>query len=217
MYGHVHMGTDELLAWSKDARKHADYWPITRGAKLGCGRRGRRGCSVWLRASITCSSLLSLVDPRIHQPPPYVQLSPTYVQSSSLTFCLLHHLPLNHAERYRSRQRSWRSGTWKTLPWWSWWQRHPSWSRTWWRPRSRWRFRTARTGRVRVPSGVAISPDIFCITPHSRHASIFAEGQPASIDARLADSSEDRLILSFKSLSLRQDAMPPRPDYGTKG
>ena len=59
--------------------------------------------------------------------------------------------------------------------------------------------------------------DIFCITPHSRHASIFAEGQPASIDARLADSSEDRLILSFKSLSLRQDAMPPRPDYGTKG
>lgn len=46
---------------------------------------------------------------------------------------------------------------------------------------------------------------------------IFAEGQPANIDPRLADSAEDRLILSFKSLSLRQDAMPPRPDYGTKG
>jgi len=61
------------------------------------------------------------------------------------------------------------------------------------------------------------SPVIFCATPHSRHASIFAEGQPANIDARLADSAEDRLILSFKSLSLRQDAMPPRPDYGTKG
>ncbi|KAI9435236.1 argonaute-like protein [Russula earlei] len=46
---------------------------------------------------------------------------------------------------------------------------------------------------------------------------IFAEGQPAVVDARLANSAEDRLILSFKSLSLRQDAMPPRPDYGTKG
>jgi len=48
-------------------------------------------------------------------------------------------------------------------------------------------------------------------------SSIFAEGQPAVIDTRLADSAEDRLILSFKSLALRQDAMPPRPDYGTKG
>ncbi|KAH9994550.1 argonaute-like protein [Russula compacta] len=46
---------------------------------------------------------------------------------------------------------------------------------------------------------------------------IFGEGQPAVIDSRLANSAEDRLILSFKSLSLRQDAMPPRPDYGTKG
>jgi hypothetical protein len=25
------------------------------------------------------------------------------------------------------------------------------------------------------------------------------------------------LIFSFKSLSLRQDAMPPRPNFGTKG
>ncbi|KAH9027442.1 argonaute-like protein [Lactarius hengduanensis] len=46
---------------------------------------------------------------------------------------------------------------------------------------------------------------------------IFAEGQPAVVDSRLANSAEDRLIISFKSLSLRQDAMPPRPDYGTKG
>ena len=46
---------------------------------------------------------------------------------------------------------------------------------------------------------------------------IFAEGQPAVVDSRLANSAEDRLILSFKSLSLRQDAMPPRPDFGTKG
>ncbi|KAN0105642.1 Piwi domain containing protein [Russula decolorans] len=46
---------------------------------------------------------------------------------------------------------------------------------------------------------------------------IFAEGQPAAIDSRLSNSAEDRLISSFKSLSLRQDAMPPRPDFGTKG
>jgi hypothetical protein len=52
---------------------------------------------------------------------------------------------------------------------------------------------------------------------YSYLASIFAEGQPAAIDPRLTDSAEDRLILSFKSLSLRQDAMPPRPDFGTKG
>lgn len=50
-----------------------------------------------------------------------------------------------------------------------------------------------------------------------RGGGIFAEGQPAVIDPRLANSAEDRLILSFKSLSLRQDAMPPRPDFGTKG
>lgn len=53
--------------------------------------------------------------------------------------------------------------------------------------------------------------------PNSCLVSIFAEGQPANIDARLANSAEDRLIVSFKSLSLRQDAMPPRPNYGTKG
>jgi hypothetical protein len=195
-------------------QRRTETRPITRGAnsRFGFG---------WVVAGVATrvnhvSVFLSLIKPE--DPSAALRpIIPTYVQSSSLTFSLLHHLPLNHAERYRSRQRSWRSGTWKTLPWWSWWQRHPSWSRTWWRPRSRWRFRTPRTGRVRVPSGVAISPDTFCITPHSRHASIFAEGQPASIDARLADSSEDRLILSFKSLSLRQDAMPPRPDYGTKG
>ena len=60
---------------------------------------------------------------------------------------------------------------------------------------------------------------IFTILCYSNSClvSIFAEGQPAPIDARLANSAEDRLILSFKSLSLRQDAMPPRPNYGTKG
>lgn len=64
--------------------------------------------------------------------------------------------------------------------------------------------------------GGYVIPTFLCY-PNTCLASIFAEGQPAPIDARLANSAEDRLILSFKSLSLRQDAMPPRPNFGTKG
>jgi eukaryotic translation initiation factor 2C len=67
----------------------------------------------------------------------------------------------------------------------------------------------------REQGGYVIFPSL-CY-PKSCLVSIFAEGQPANIDARLANSAEDRLILSFKSLSLRQDAMPPRPNFGTKG
>lgn len=57
----------------------------------------------------------------------------------------------------------------------------------------------------------------FLCYSNSWLVSIFAEGQPAVIDSRLSNSAEDRLISSFKSLSLRQDARPPRPDYGSKG
>lgn len=57
----------------------------------------------------------------------------------------------------------------------------------------------------------------FLCYSNSWLVSIFAEGQPAVIDSRLSNSAEDRLISSFKSLSLRQDARPPRPDYGQKG
>jgi eukaryotic translation initiation factor 2C len=64
---------------------------------------------------------------------------------------------------------------------------------------------------------VSYSASFSSFHPYSCLTSIFAEEKPAVIDARLANSAEDRLILSFKSLSLRQDAMPPRPDYGTKG
>jgi eukaryotic translation initiation factor 2C len=67
----------------------------------------------------------------------------------------------------------------------------------------------------REQGGYVIFPSL-CY-PNSCLVSIFAEGQPANIDTRLANSAEDRLILSFKSLSLRQDAMPPRPNFGTKG
>lgn len=68
-----------------------------------------------------------------------------------------------------------------------------------------------RAGMSRSRSSVILLYSNSCL------ASIFAEGQAAVIDSRLANSAEDRLISSFKSLSLRQDAMPPRPDYGIKG
>jgi hypothetical protein len=116
-------------------------------------------------------------------------------------------LPPNHAERRRSRQGSRWPRSRKGFSWSSWWPtwRWPRWSRwSWWR----W-FCTSRTGRARHLT--------FLCYSNSCLVSIFAEGQPAPIDARLANSAEDRLILSFKSLSLRQDAMPPRPNYGTKG
>src|SRR5258707_8043119 len=129
--------------------------------------------------------------------------------SSSVAFARFfipfYHLPSYHAERRRSRQGSGWPRSWKRLPWrWS-----PWWSRTWRRPRSRSRFCTSRTGR-----GCHLHAPFL---PNSCLVSIFAEGQPAVVDPRLANSAEDRLILSFKSLSLRQDAMPPRPDFGTKG
>jgi hypothetical protein len=56
--------------------------------------------------------------------------------------CFLSTTSHNHAERRRSRQGSGRPGSWKGIPWSSWW----SWSWRW--PRSRWWFCTSRTGRV---------------------------------------------------------------------
>ncbi|KAI0321511.1 argonaute-like protein [Amylostereum chailletii] len=46
---------------------------------------------------------------------------------------------------------------------------------------------------------------------------VFALGQPANLDARLTDSSQDQLVASLKALTLRHDDLPTRPDYGTAG
>jgi eukaryotic translation initiation factor 2C len=48
-------------------------------------------------------------------------------------------------------------------------------------------------------------------------SSVFAAGQPAVIDSRLMDNSQDALIASFKSLKLRHDDLPLRPGFGTVG
>ncbi|TFK31811.1 argonaute-like protein [Crucibulum laeve] len=46
---------------------------------------------------------------------------------------------------------------------------------------------------------------------------VFAPDQPANIDARLTDNSQDVLINSFKSLSLHSTELPLRPDFGKVG
>ena len=40
---------------------------------------------------------------------------------------------------------------------------------------------------------------------------------PANIDARLTDNSEDTLVASLKSLTLRDTDLPTRPGFGTSG
>ncbi|KAI0267268.1 argonaute-like protein [Gloeopeniophorella convolvens] len=69
---------------------------------------------------------------------------------------------------------------------------------------------------VVVPVAIEVLP-VVVVAAGAASCLANKAGQPANIDARLANSAEDQLVLSFKSLTIRQDAMPPRPDYGTKG
>ncbi|KAG5645156.1 hypothetical protein DXG03_006780 [Asterophora parasitica] len=46
---------------------------------------------------------------------------------------------------------------------------------------------------------------------------IFAAGQPAKIDDRLTDNSEQALVAAFRSIKLERDDLPLRPDFGTRG
>ncbi|KAJ8454486.1 hypothetical protein ONZ45_g19287 [Pleurotus djamor] len=46
---------------------------------------------------------------------------------------------------------------------------------------------------------------------------VFSPGSPATLDARLADNSQDVLLASFKSLSLKPNDLPSRPGFGTLG
>ncbi|KAI0705527.1 argonaute-like protein [Earliella scabrosa] len=47
--------------------------------------------------------------------------------------------------------------------------------------------------------------------------SVFAPHEPANIDARLTDGSQDALVLSMRSLRLQDSDLPSRPDFGTIG
>ncbi|CAL1709613.1 unnamed protein product [Somion occarium] len=53
--------------------------------------------------------------------------------------------------------------------------------------------------------------------PPRGRGGIFAEGQPANIDARLANKSEDQLVASLRSLQLKDTDLPTRPGFGTVG
>ncbi|KAF8639231.1 hypothetical protein AX17_001716 [Amanita inopinata Kibby_2008] len=46
---------------------------------------------------------------------------------------------------------------------------------------------------------------------------IFAAGQPANIDTRLQDQSQEAILVALRSLSLKPDELPVRPGYGTAG
>lgn len=47
--------------------------------------------------------------------------------------------------------------------------------------------------------------------------SIFQSGAPANIDARLQDGSDDALVASMRSLTIKGDDLPVRPGFGTVG
>jgi eukaryotic translation initiation factor 2C len=48
-------------------------------------------------------------------------------------------------------------------------------------------------------------------------ARIFQAGQPATIDGRVSDNSDQALIASFKNLKLNPNELPLRPGFGTVG
>ncbi|KAK7683759.1 hypothetical protein QCA50_013135 [Cerrena zonata] len=53
--------------------------------------------------------------------------------------------------------------------------------------------------------------------PPRGRGGVFAEGRPANVDARLGDNSEDQLVASLRSLTLRETDLPVRPGFGTDG
>lgn len=46
---------------------------------------------------------------------------------------------------------------------------------------------------------------------------IFAPGQPADVDARLKDGTQDALVASFRTLAVGDTDLPLRPGFGTVG
>jgi len=82
-----------------------------------------------------------------------------------------------------------------------------------------------RLGDVPVHSGGVVEvlgagnviphlPVSIHLTPRS---SIFAPGQPANIDARLLDSSDNALVSSFRNIRLQPNELPLRPGFGKVG
>ncbi|KAF5384150.1 hypothetical protein D9615_003264 [Tricholomella constricta] len=53
--------------------------------------------------------------------------------------------------------------------------------------------------------------------PPREPGGIFAANQPAKIDARLSDNSEQALVAAFRNIKLERDDLPLRPDFGTRG
>ena len=52
---------------------------------------------------------------------------------------------------------------------------------------------------------------------HSSINSIYDPNEPANLDPRLTDKSQDAIVLSLRSLSLKDSDLPVRPGFGTQG
>ena len=57
----------------------------------------------------------------------------------------------------------------------------------------------------------------ICVSNFLIRCSVFLPGVPANVDARLTDNSEEALVASLKSLTLRDTDLPTRPGFGTSG
>ncbi|TCD61374.1 hypothetical protein EIP91_008543 [Steccherinum ochraceum] len=53
--------------------------------------------------------------------------------------------------------------------------------------------------------------------PHPNATRVFAEGQPAAVDARLTDNSQEQIVNALRGLRLADTDLPTRPDFGTAG
>lgn len=49
------------------------------------------------------------------------------------------------------------------------------------------------------------------------NTSVFAPDQPANIDSRLTDKSDDQIVESLRSLTVNDNDLPVRPGFGTSG
>ncbi|KAH8101753.1 argonaute-like protein [Cristinia sonorae] len=53
--------------------------------------------------------------------------------------------------------------------------------------------------------------------PPRAQGGVFAAGQPANIDSRLQDASQDQIVNALRALRLSETDLPTRPDFGTAG
>src|ERR1700722_1827071 len=66
-------------------------------------------------------------------------------------------------------------------------------------------------------AGMCSRSELIFRSTHHGSLSVFLANEPAHLDSRLTDASQDSLIASFKALKLRPDDRPLRPGFGNAG